>query len=265
MPYTSSDGVQIYWEQEGFGPPLLLIMGLSFSQAMWGDLRPFLARHFRLILLDNRGAGKSGTPVAPFSMATMAADAVKVLDEAGVESADIFGISMGGMIAQEVAIRYPARVQSLILGCTTCGGHRGAFPSLSAIRPLADPFLLRSARIRRAIPVLFDAGTPAERIQRDVELLRANQPSARGYLMQLGAILSWTSYGRLPLIRARTLVLHGEHDRLVPPGNAHILARRIANATLVMLPNAGHIFPTDQPEATRHALMNFLQVHHAWT
>ena len=233
-------------------------MGLSFSHKMWGDLRTFLAQRRRVILLDNRGAGKSSTPTRAFSMATMAADAICVLDAAGVAETDVFGISMGGMISQELGIRYPDRVRSLVLGCTTCGGHRGAWPSPIALRPLTDPFLTRAARVRKAIPILFDPSTPADRIERDVELLKANQPSDLGYLMQLGAILSWTSWGRLPRIRARTLVIHGENDRLVPPRNGRILTARIPNAELVMLKNAGHIFPTDQPEATRDALIDFL-------
>jgi pimeloyl-ACP methyl ester carboxylesterase len=233
-------------------------MGLSFSLAMWGDLRPFLAQRRRLILLDNRGAGKSDTPMRPFSIASMAADAICVMDEAGVAAADVFGMSMGGMISQELGIRHPDRVRSLILGCTTCGGHRGAWPSPIALRPLTDPFLTRAARVRKVIPILFDSHTPPARIERDIELLKANRPGDRGYLMQLGAILAWTSWERLPKVAARTLVIHGDNDRLVPPGNGQILASRIPNAQLVMLKDAGHIFPTDQPEATREALLGFL-------
>jgi pimeloyl-ACP methyl ester carboxylesterase len=258
MAYAGNGRVRIYWETEGAGDPLLLIMGLSFPLAMWGDLRPFLARRFRVILLDNRGVGKSDVPLLPFSIGSMAEDALAVLDAAGAQVVHVFGISMGGMIAQELAARYPRRVGKLILGCTHGPGHQSVLAEPRVLAPLSFPFMTREARIRAVTPLIYDPHTPRERIERDLDLFRSNPTTTRGYLQQLASIARWRVHGKPRRIEAPTLILHGETDRLVPPENAKLLAGRIPDSKVVMLPGAGHIFPTDQPERTRLELMTFL-------
>jgi len=258
MPYAFNNGVRIYWEEGGRGDPLLMIMGLSFTLAMWGELRSVLSKHFRTILLDNRGVGKSDVPLRPFSMRSMARDALCVLDAAGAGIAHVLGLSMGGMIAQELAITSPHRVARLVLGCTQCGGLASALPEMRSLRVLVSPFRTRAARLKAIVPLIYDVGTPEDRIERDLETIRANVPSIRGYLNQLSAIARWHSYARLSCISSPTLVIHGETDRLVVPANARILAARIPNSRLVMIPHASHIFPTDQPEITCRALLEFL-------
>ena len=116
MPFTENRGVKIYWEEEGKGAPVLLIMGLGWPSYMWYRTKPLVAKQYRTITFDNRGAGRGGVPPGPYPLATMASDAAAVLDAAGVESAHFYGVSMGGMIAQEFALQYPKRVKSLILG-----------------------------------------------------------------------------------------------------------------------------------------------------
>jgi 3-oxoadipate enol-lactonase len=258
MPFAASRGVRIYWEEEGRGDPLLLIMGLGCSLRMWHSLRPALAEHFRLILFDNRGAGASGFPLRPCRISSMARDAAAVLDAAGVERAHVFGVSMGGMIAQEFALRFPRRVRKLVLGCTSSGG----FPTGAdwrAMWALVPGFTApRDEQLRAMLPFLFHPGTPRERIEADVAVLRANYPRRPAFLAQLAGILAWRSHSRLPRIQAETLVLHGVDDRLVPVENGRIVARRIPNSKLVVIPDANHIFPTDQPEATLKAILEFL-------
>jgi len=122
MSFIENQGTKLYWDEQGQGAPILLIMGLGYPSAAWHRTRPALAQHFRTIALDNRGVGLSDVPPGPYSIATMASDAAAVLDAAGVRSAHVFGISMGGMIAQEFALQHPARTRSLILGCTSAGG-----------------------------------------------------------------------------------------------------------------------------------------------
>ena len=122
MAFVENQGARIYWDEQGQGEPVLLIMGLGYPSAMWYRTRPALASHYRTIALDNRGAGRSDTPPGPYSIRLMASDAAAVLEAAGSESAHVFGVSMGGMIAQEFALQYPQRVLSLILGCTAAGG-----------------------------------------------------------------------------------------------------------------------------------------------
>jgi 3-oxoadipate enol-lactonase len=122
MPFVENQGAKLYWDEQGSGEPLLLIMGLSYPSYMWHRSRPVLANSYRTIALDNRGVGQSDVPPGIYSIALMASDAAAVMDAAGVESAHVFGVSMGGMIAQEFALQYPSRVRSLILGCTAAGG-----------------------------------------------------------------------------------------------------------------------------------------------
>jgi 3-oxoadipate enol-lactonase len=259
MPYTANHNVRLYWEQEGGGEPLLLIMGLGFSLVMWRELRTILAGRFRVILFDNRGVGGSGVSLRPFPLSDMARDAIAVLDAAGAAGANVLGVSMGGMIAQEIAIRWPERVRRLILACTHCGSRHGVRPDPKVVRALLPkPFVSRARRIESLVPYLYDPHTPRERIERDLDLIRRNLPPSLGYLQQLLAILPWQSYDRLPRITAPTLVIHGETDLLVPPANGRILAERIPGARLAMLPQAGHIFPTDQPDLTRSAILEFL-------
>src|SRR3989441_9425553 len=122
MAFINNQGAQIYWDEQGEGEPVLVIMGLGYPSGMWYRTRPLLAARYRTIALDNRGVGRSDVPPGPYPIALMASDAAAVLDASGFESAHVFGTSMGGMIAQEFALQYPKRVRSLILGCTAAGG-----------------------------------------------------------------------------------------------------------------------------------------------
>jgi pimeloyl-ACP methyl ester carboxylesterase len=130
MPFVENQGAKLYWDEQGSGEPLLLIMGLSYLSYMWHRSRPALANSYRTIALDNRGVGQSDVPPGIYSIALMASDAAGVVDVAGVESAHVFGVSIGGMIAQELALQCPSRVRSLILGCTAAGGPMPCRPNL---------------------------------------------------------------------------------------------------------------------------------------
>ena len=259
MPFATSQGVRIYWEETGSGPPLLLIMGLGYSHEMWHRTTPLVSKHFRTILLDNRGVGQSDVPPGPYPIAAMAADAAAVLDAAGVESADVYGVSMGGMIAQEFAIQYPGRVRNLILGCTACGGPKvvRADPEVNQALMLRGNMSVEEG-IEAMVPYIYDTGTPRARIDEDLAIRRKTYPKPEVYTAQLQGILAWESYSRLGQIKAPTLVIHGETDRLVPPGNGKLIAESVASSNLVMLPHASHIYMTDQPEASHQAVMNFL-------
>ncbi|MGD1096990.1 MAG: alpha/beta fold hydrolase, partial [Bryobacteraceae bacterium] len=222
-----------------------------------------LAVAYRTIVFDNRGVGKSDVPPGPYTIAQMAADAAAVLDAGGVESAHIFGVSMGGMIAQEFAIAYPNRVRSLILGCTTCG-RGGVSAALNVLQILIARATMTFDEASAAIgPYIYDASTPRTRIEEDLAIRRHTYPTSAGYMAQVAGIQAWSSLDRLAAIRMPTLIIHGESDQLVPPENARILASHIAGAHLVMLPKASHIFSTDQPEASIQVVMGFLKLHAA--
>jgi 3-oxoadipate enol-lactonase len=261
VAFTQNQGAQIYWDQHGEGAPLLLIMGLGWTSHMWHRSRPVLAAQFRTIALDNRGVGQSDVPPGPYPIALMASDAAAVLNAAGVESAHICGMSMGGMIAQEFALQYPHRVRSLILGCTAPGGPHAVQAEREVIQLLMAPRTSPEEMAKAINPYIYDPGTPDERVEEDLSVRRPWFPTAEGYLAQLQGIMAWEAYSRLPQIAAPTLVIHGESDRLVPPENGRRIAARIPNANLVMIPNASHIFPTDQKEAAHRAMLDFLAAH----
>lgn len=259
MPYAKNSGVSIYWEEHGKGDPLLLIMGLGYTLEMWHRTVPLLSARYRTIVFDNRGVGRSDVPPGPYSIPAMAADAAAVLDSAGVKRAHVFGISMGGMIAQEFALQYPERVRSLILGCTSHGGPEAVLADAEVLKSVAERAIMSPEDgIRAMVSFIYDAGTPRERIEEDLVIRRRTYPSIQGYLGQLQAIFAYESRTRLSQLRAPTLVLHGESDRLVPPENGRRLARLISDARLEMLSGASHIFPTDQPEKSHQAILNFL-------
>ena len=237
MAFVENQGARIYWDEQGQGKPLLLIMGLAYSSHMWYRTRPLLASRYRTLALDNRGVGQSDVPQGPYPIALMASDAAAVLDAACIETAHVFGVSMGGMIAQEFALQYPARVRSLILGCTAAGG-----PTAVRAEPEAIQMLMSRAKMspeqaaEAAVPFIYDQATPRERIDEDLAIRRPWFPSPEGYAAQLQGIFGWEAYSRLGQIVAPTLVIHGESDRLVPPGNANLIAERIPGAKLVMIP-----------------------------
>jgi 3-oxoadipate enol-lactonase len=261
MAFLENQGAQIYWDEQGKGEPVLLIMGLGYPSYLWHRTRPALNERYRTIALDNRGSGQSDAPPGPYSIALMASDAAAALDAAGVQSAHVFGLSMGGMIAQEFALQYPGRVRSLILGCTAAGGPSAA----RAEKHVTDILTARDKgfeELTQAMrPFVYDAATPADRIEEDLTIRRKWFPRPEGYMAQLQAIFAWEAYSRLDKITAPTLVIHGEGDQLVPAGNGKLIASRISGSKLVMLPHTSHIFTTDQPEASRKAVMEFLAAH----
>lgn len=262
MGLVENQGARIYWDERGRGAPVLLIMGLGYPSYAWHRTRPVLAAHYRTIALDNRGVGRSDVPPGPYPIALMASDAAAVLDAAGVESAHVFGVSMGGMIAQEFALQYPQRVRSLILGCTAAGGPTAVRAEREATQMLmARDKMTAEQAAEAAVPFIYDSATPREWIDEDIAVRRPWFPQPEAYAAQLQGIIAWEAYSRIQGITAPTLVIHGERDRLVPPGNGKLIAERIPGARLVMIPHASHLFTTDQTEAGHRVVLNFLSAH----
>ena len=259
MAFVENQGAKIYWDEQGQGEPILLIMGLGYPSLMWYRTRPVLAPKYRTITLDNRGVGRSDMPTGPYPIAQMASDAAAVLDAAGVGEAHVYGISMGGMIAQEFALQYPKRVNSLILGCTASGGPHAVRAEADAVQMLMSRGnMTPEEAAQAAVPFIYDSSTPRARIDEDIAMRRDWFPRPEAYVAQLQGILAWEAYSRLPQIAAPTLVIHGESDRLVPPGNGKLIAERIPGAKLVTIPRASHIYSTDQPDKAHHAVLEFL-------
>jgi 3-oxoadipate enol-lactonase len=261
VAFVENQGMKIYWDEQGQGAPILLIMGLGYPSSLWHRARPVLAQRYRTVAFDNRGVGLSDVPSGPYSIASMASDAAVVLDAAGVSDAHIFGVSMGGMIAQEFALQYPKRTRSLILGCTSPGGPS----AVRAEKKVADILMARGMTLEQAreaiLPYTYDAATPREKIEEDLSLRRRWLPSLEGYMAQLQGILAWEAYSRIAQITAPTLVIHGRSDALVPPGNGELIAGRIPGSRLVLLEHASHLFLTDQTEAALKQILGFLLSH----
>lgn len=242
---------RLWWDQSGAGePPLLLIQGLGYTADMWHRILASLAEQRRVIRFDNRGVGRSDLPEGEWSMEEMADDAVRVLDAAGAESAYVFGVSMGGVIAQEVALRHPQRVRGLILGCTHPSGRDAVRASPEAVAMLFDrtPRSPREA-IEASVPFIYADDTPRDRIDEDVAVRLRWPLRAKAYWGQLDAMRRHGGLlERLRGLDVPTLVLHGTADRLVQPDNARLVAEAIPGARLEWLDGASHVFWTDRPE-----------------
>jgi len=250
-----SGDTQIYWESAGAGEPLLLVMGLGMAATGWWRTIPVLAKELRVISFDNRGVGRSDRPRGPYTLAQMAEDAIAVLDAANVATASVYGISMGGMIAQELALRHPERVRALVLGATTAGGRRHQLPEVEVIDFLRRrPAMPAEEGVWASVPYAYSRATRerhAARIGEDVVQRLRFPPEAEGYRAQAEAARWHDTSERLGSISAPTLVVHGSEDRIVPLANGRLLAESIPGARLAVLEDAGHLYPTDAPKAAR--------------
>jgi len=253
MPHCVVAGARIHYEIDGEGEPLVLIAGTAFDLSFWDELMPEL-RGFRVLRLDNRGAGLSNAPDEALSIESMADDVAAVMDAATMPSAHVYGASMGGLIAQELAIRYPERVLSLVLGATWAGGPPlsralGALPLLLS-RKGPEDLLRATAPFLSATPIPeTDDPFPGHALApRNKRVLRR----------QLAAQMRYSSLRRLHKIRQPTLIMHGEKDRFVSPLNAKRMTRRIPGARLRLIAGAGHLHHRDQPGESRDLLLDFL-------
>jgi pimeloyl-ACP methyl ester carboxylesterase len=261
VPVVESGDASLWWDEQGEGdPPLLLIQGLGYTADMWHRILPGLAAARRVVTFDNRGVGRSSVPEPPWTVEQFADDAIAVLDAAGGGRAHVFGVSMGGLIAQELALRHPERVASLVLGCTHPGGREAARMDPAAAAMLMDrtPKSPREA-IEASLPFIYAEDTPRDAIDADVEIRLRHPLRGKAYWGQLDAMRRHRgTFERLGEIHAPTLVLHGDADRLVQPANATLIAGAIPGAELVWLPGASHVFWTDRPEASVQAVNDFL-------
>jgi 3-oxoadipate enol-lactonase len=268
MPLARLADVSIYYEVHGTGEPLVLIMGLGGSSALWLRQVPVFSRQYRVVTFDNRGTGQSDKPDISYTMEIMAGDLAGVLDAIGIHTAHVFGVSMGGMVAQHFVLLHPGRVNSLILGCTTCGGPISAIPDIETISLLFDMERWRALpleeRAREMLPFLlsqdFIDNNPSL-IQHLIAIMKEHSTPLHGYTRQAEAIMRHDTYERLAEIKAPTLVIAGDADKLVPIENSRILASRIAKAELVILKNMGHGFNIEAADETNKFILDFIRRH----
>jgi pimeloyl-ACP methyl ester carboxylesterase len=252
MPSVDASGTELHYLRAGEGEPLLLIQGMSATHLTWG--RPFLdelERSFDCVVFDNRGMGLSGPAEMPFEIADMAADTVGLLDALGLETAHVVGISMGGMIAQELALAHPERIRTLTLGATYCGGPEGTLMAPEDLRMLGAA--MASGDRDRVFRAMWEINlSPAfraedERFAAFAEMGTALPAPKPVILQQMRACGAHDTSERLGTIELPTLVVHGDADRLLGPGNGRQIASLIPGARLEMLEGVGHMFWWEQP------------------
>ena len=257
------NGVELAYDLQGAGEPLVLIHGAPGDQSMFAGIAPAFANQFRVLTFDQRGSGLSEKPDMEFSMALLADDTAALMEHVGFASAHIIGVSMGGMIAQEFTLRHPHKVRSLVLGCTTPGGPKAvriggeALTTAYSTEPLSP-----EERGRALAEAAFTKGYIAQHPEIIPAMIEARRqrpldPVALSHRMK--AAYAHDAYDRLPHIACPTLVITGKDDVLISWENSRILAERIPGAKLVLLEPAGHVFWLEQPEQSRAAILAFLQ------
>ena len=265
MPKAKSNGIEIHYESEGSGKPLILISGLGYSLWQWHKMVPLLAEHFQVITFDNRGVGQSDKPPGPYSAQMLATDTAGLLDAIGIEQAIVMGHSMGGFIAQAMALDFPQRVDKLILCSTNFGGPHHVPVTEEAMKVLTDVSSDPLTRFKNGLVVSTAPGWADNHpgvIQEWIEWRVANPIEAAPYQAQLAIGLSLLSEEasfeeKLSRLNIPALILFGAHDKVVPPENASLLAAKIPNSQVILFPNAGHFFPIEIPEAASQAVIEF--------
>ena len=255
---ADSQGVRIAWEEHGDGPPLLLVQGLGYGRWGWEPVLPLLAERRRVIVFDNRGIGDSDRPQGPYTAAEMAGDALAVLDAAGVARADVLGASLGGAVAQELALRHAERLEKLVLVATMSGMTNMHPIPAQTLQLMGEAATLEPAvALRRFIENALEPEPDAAVVERLVELRTANPPDPAGWAAQAGIWTTFDVWDELPSIDLPTLVVQGEGDVVVDPRNAALLAERIPGARLELVAG-GHLFFWNRPAEFAKLVLEFL-------
>jgi pimeloyl-ACP methyl ester carboxylesterase len=261
--YATRYGVRLAYEELGAGDPVVFVHGLAYDRRGWGPLPRLLAEDFGVVLVDNRGVGDSDAPPGPYSVTEMAEDVVAVLDATGIASAHIFGVSLGGFIAQEIALTHPERVHKLIL-CSTSPGGENAFPmperGIDAFTRF--PTLDREAGLRLMVENSLGEHAVRERpeLVEEVYAYRLERaPSVDAWQAQLSASRGHDAYERLSAISAPTLVIHASADTVIDAQNGELLADRIPGARIERIADRGHLVMWQEGELLAPIVRDFLR------
>jgi 3-oxoadipate enol-lactonase len=253
VPTAGDAEAELFWVRSGRGEPLLLIQGMSGTHVTWGE--PFLSRleaDFDCVVFDNRGIGNSADVADPFTIADLAADALAVMDAVDFETAHVLGISMGGMVAQQLALLAPERLRTLTLGCTYPGGEGSSLADPADAQGLLEA--MASANLDRVLQAMYEINlSPGFRADESsfggfetmAKALPAKQATVQ---MQLQAVVGHDVQARLAEITAPTLVIHGTEDKMIPVANGELIASLIPGAKLEIFDGVGHLFWWEQPE-----------------
>jgi 3-oxoadipate enol-lactonase len=263
MPTIQTTRLRMYYELHGDGEPLLLIRGLGSTCDGFKAQVDGLSPHFRVISFDNRCVGRTDQPQEPFTIADMADDTAALLDALEVESAHVFGVSLGGMVAQEFALRHQNRVRKLVLACTHAGPRTATRAPEWAIDLFNESVTKpRAEALRSSVPLLFSKKTVAENsrlVEATLAVMENNNQPKSSYLLQLGAVMKHDTIDRLHQIACPTLVMTGAEDTLVDPGNSRLIAEQIPGAKLIEFPQTGHVFFTEKADDVNRVLIDFFK------
>jgi pimeloyl-ACP methyl ester carboxylesterase len=263
MPKVKVNGIEIYYEIHGQGDPLVLIMGLRRNVEWWYCQIPTLSKHFKVLAFDNRGAGRSEKPKTDYSIRLFVDDSAELMQSLNIKRAHVLGISMGGYIAQELAINHPDRVRSLILGCTSAGGERVVLMSPERLKKFtANEGLSPEEILKKDMDIYFSdrfiEGHP-EKIKEFIEIsLRYYQPPD-AFERQFAACLKHDTVNRLNHITMATLIMSGDDDPLVPPKNSRILKQLIPHSELIFFPGKRHCFFIEEAEQFNQKVLGFFK------
>ena len=259
MPHADVPGGRLHYVRQGAGEPLLLIQGMSANHLHWGDdFLGLLTDDFDVVAYDHRGIGHSDATGEPFTIAELAGDAAALMDGLGWDSAHVMGISMGGMVAQELALDHPDRVRTLTLGCTYCGGEGSSLTDGAVIQRLGE--LMLGGHTEEAMRYGFEVNVSPEYAQDPagyelVQRIAAELPAGlEVLLLQVQAIAGHDTSGRLSGLSVPTLVVHGELDQMLPADNGRMIAGLVPDARLEVFDGVGHAFWWERPERTAELL-----------
>ena len=260
---AESAGVRIAYEVRGDGAPLVLVHGLAYDRAGWGRFPDLLAERFRVVLFDNRGVGESDAPEGPYSVSQMSADVAAVLDDAGIERTHVFGVSLGGYIAQEFALTSPERVDKLVLCSTAPGGPKAHPMPQSTVDVFARyPTMEREAGLRMFVENSLGERGVRERPELVEEIFAyrlEHAPTVAAWQAQAFAGATYDSYDRIGAIDTPTLVIHGGEDIVVDPRNAGLLGELLPNARVELVPDRGHLLVWEDSERVAELVTEFLE------
>ncbi|MHB9058637.1 MAG: alpha/beta fold hydrolase [Bacillota bacterium] len=260
--FAEVNGVKLHYDVYGDGEPLLLIMGLGTPMWAWEPQVREFSKHFKTIAYDNRGVGRSPLPAEPFGIDDMAADGVALLDHLGIKKAHVMGASMGGFIAQTIAIKYPERVDRLVLACTGSGGADQVRPEAWVFQEMLKPRDYTSMEdMLQGARVLFSEksiATQLDKLEAWGQRQEADPVSPQAVMAHAAACLSFDRSRDVGSIKARTLVIDGDQDIILPPENSRRLAASIAGAKLILYPETGHGFTFEAADDVNRDVVAFL-------
>ena len=266
MPKIKAGSINLNYDTFGDGEPLLLIMGFGMPGIAWLPSLPMLPG-FKCIYFDNRGTGMSDKPEGAYTIEQMADDASNLLSALNIPKAKVFGVSMGGMIAQELTLRHPDQVAKVVLGCTTSGGPEAAMAAPEIAMKLVEGTKLMASNPEQGLDIILPLLYSEEFTRAHPEIkqlmlagMKMMPPTPSDSVDRtIAGIMTFNASDRLGQIKCPVLIVHGEQDLLIPPANAHLLKSRIPQAEVFMIPNAGHAFQAADPVGIHQRIVQFLK------